>query len=172
MMVCHLLYNIHIDFYWKQYVFANEVIALDVSETADYSAHPSLQKWFTYCGEGFLFVYSTTSCGSFDELSAFRQRVLHVKECDSILMILVTTKCDLKNRRQVSTAEGQEMAEQWNCKFFETSAKYCINVDKAFYTLVREIRKYSLIAAFINRNYRNNRGKTKSNSKSCKCLIL
>lgn len=35
------------------------------------------------------------------------------------------------------------MARSFNCKFLETSAKSRINVDKAFYDLVREIRRYN-----------------------------
>lgn len=35
------------------------------------------------------------------------------------------------------------MARDFNCKFIETSAKSRINVDNAFYDIVREIRKYN-----------------------------
>jgi GTPase KRas len=39
-------------------------------------------------------------------------------------------------------AEGENLAKNFNCKFIETSAKSRINVDKAFYDIVREIRRY------------------------------
>ena len=39
--------------------------------------------------------------------------------------------------------EGRDLASQFGCKFVETSAKAKINVDNAFYDLVREIRKYN-----------------------------
>lgn len=35
------------------------------------------------------------------------------------------------------------MARSFGCKFIETSAKSRINVDKAFYDIVREIRRYN-----------------------------
>ena len=35
------------------------------------------------------------------------------------------------------------MARSFGCKFIETSAKSRINVDAAFYDIVREIRKYN-----------------------------
>lgn len=35
------------------------------------------------------------------------------------------------------------MAKQFGCKFLETSAKSRVNVDNAFYDLVREIRRYN-----------------------------
>lgn len=39
--------------------------------------------------------------------------------------------------------EGKNLARQFGCKFIETSAKSRINVDNAFYDIVREIRKYN-----------------------------
>jgi len=56
-------------------------------------------------------------------------------------MVLSGNKCDLESERQVTTAEGQDLAKSFACPFFETSAKSRINVEEAFYDLVREIRK-------------------------------
>lgn len=39
--------------------------------------------------------------------------------------------------------EGKELADTFGCKFIETSAKSRINVDNAFYDIVREIRRYN-----------------------------
>lgn len=43
----------------------------------------------------------------------------------------------------ISQTEGQNLARQFGCKFIETSAKSRINVDNAFYDIVREIRRYN-----------------------------
>jgi len=40
-------------------------------------------------------------------------------------------------------AEGKALARSFGCKFIETSAKSRINVDNAFFDIVREIRKYN-----------------------------
>lgn len=40
-------------------------------------------------------------------------------------------------------AEGEDLARQFGCAFIETSAKSRINVDNAFYNIVREIRRYN-----------------------------
>ncbi len=39
--------------------------------------------------------------------------------------------------------EGEDLARQFGCAFIETSAKSRINVDNAFYDIVREIRRYN-----------------------------
>lgn len=41
------------------------------------------------------------------------------------------------------TAEGEDLARSFGCAFIETSAKSRINVENAFYNIVREIRRYN-----------------------------
>jgi GTPase KRas len=43
----------------------------------------------------------------------------------------------------IGCVEGEALARQFGCKFIETSAKSRINVENAFYDLVREIRRYN-----------------------------
>ena len=43
---------------------------------------------------------------------------------------------------QISIDEGQELAAQWDCPFFETSAALRNFVDDTFHTLIREIRRH------------------------------
>lgn len=40
-------------------------------------------------------------------------------------------------------AEGEALARSFGCHFIETSAKSRINVDNAFFDIVREIRRYN-----------------------------
>lgn len=40
-----------------------------------------------------------------------------------------------------STEEGKALARRLGVGFVETSAKTCINVEKAYYTVVRQIRE-------------------------------
>ena len=39
--------------------------------------------------------------------------------------------------------EGKKLARDFGCRFIETSAKSRINVENAFYDIVREIRKFN-----------------------------
>jgi GTPase KRas len=93
-------------------------------------------------GQGFLVVYSITNRESFDAIPDMRDKILMVKdEDDTFPMVLIGNKCDLEKSREVPHAEGAELAKKWNIPFFETSAKARINVEEAFITVVREIRK-------------------------------
>jgi Ras-related protein Rab-8A len=59
---------------------------------------------------------------------------------DNISRILVGNKSDLEDLRQVSTDEGKELAEHYNVRFLETSAKDCKNVEEAFTMMTREVK--------------------------------
>ena len=56
-------------------------------------------------------------------------------------MMLVGNKVDLP-RREVDNKDAQEYAKSRNMPYIETSAKTRQGVDDAFYSLVREIRRY------------------------------
>lgn len=74
-------------------------------------------------------------------------------------MVLVGNKCDLESERIVSREKGMALSQQWGGKpFYETSARFKINVDEVFYDVVRQINKQN-----------PSKDKTK---KKFKCLIL
>jgi GTPase SAR1 family protein len=52
--------------------------------------------------------------------------------------MLVGNKVDLEEERVVSKEEGEEMAKRCKSGFIEASAKNNINVNEAFYELVRK----------------------------------
>ena len=41
----------------------------------------------------------------------------------------------------MSTQEGSALAKELGCDFVEASAKNCVNVEKAFYDVVRQLRR-------------------------------
>ncbi|KAL5113414.1 RAS1 protein [Pleosporales sp. CAS-2024a] len=131
------------DSYRKQCVIDDEVALLDVLDTAGQEEYSAMREQYMRTGEGFLLVYSITDRQSFEEIMTFQQQILRVKDKDYFPMIVVGNKCDLDGERQVSTQEGQNLAKTFGCKFIETSAKSRINVDNAFYDIVREIRRYN-----------------------------
>ena len=59
-----------------------------------------------------------------------------------IPIVLVGNKVDLENERRVTKAQGQQLAEEYDVPFFETSALKEIGCKEVFEQAVREIRKY------------------------------
>ncbi|TIB75173.1 hypothetical protein E3Q23_00815 [Wallemia mellicola] len=132
------------DSYRKQCQIDAEPALLDVLDTAGQEEYSAMREQYMRTGEGFLLVYSITSRNSFEgaEIETFHQQILRVKDKDFFPMVLVANKADLEYERQVGSNEGRQLAKNFGCRFIETSAKQRINVDEAFYNLVREIRGY------------------------------
>ena len=130
------------DSYRKHVSIDDEACLLDILDTAGQEDYSAMRDQYMRTGEGFLCVYSIDSQQSLDEIHGFREQILRVKDETEVPMILVGNKCDLEEHREVATDAGQQVAKSYGIPFMETSAKKRINVEEAFYQLVREIRKY------------------------------
>jgi Ras-related protein Rab-8A len=53
--------------------------------------------------------------------------------------ILIGTKADREDKREVSTEEGQQLADELGVPFMETSARNDINVQESFALLSKKI---------------------------------
>eukprot|EP01105_Mastigella_eilhardi_P010065 TRINITY_DN2358_c0_g1_i1.p3 TRINITY_DN2358_c0_g1~~TRINITY_DN2358_c0_g1_i1.p3 ORF type:complete len:128 (+),score=31.45 TRINITY_DN2358_c0_g1_i1:448-831(+) len=105
----------------------------------------AMRDQYMSAGKGFLFVYSITTRSSFAELQYIRTRLYKVKDKDSsepVPIVIAGNKSDLAAQRQVSAADGNNLAAEWKCPFMETSALNRSNVDNVFFELVRMVRKY------------------------------
>ena len=92
-------------------------------------------------GDGFLIVYSVTSRNSFAEVNDFYDQILRVKDVEKFPAVVAGNKCDVGDRfRKVMKREGEDLCEGMGVPFFETSAKIPVNVEEAFFEIVREIK--------------------------------
>ncbi|KAI9262368.1 ras-like protein 1 [Phascolomyces articulosus] len=164
------------DSYRKQCVIDSETALLDVLDTAGQEEYSAMREQYMRNGEGFLLVYASTSRLSFEEISTFHQQISRVKDRDTFPMVLVANKCDLEQDRQVSMQEGRDLARQFGCQFFETSAKQRINVDEAFYGVVRDIRRFNKEQEYhgggMDGGMQNMNMHDPSEAQSDKCCIL
>ena len=137
---------------------------LEVLDTAGQEEFVALQDQWIRDGEGFVLVYAINSRPSFTRIEKYHQRIQRVKESAASAIssypgaptgspmaagaslgpapvMLVANKCDKITERAVSTQEGQALADKLQCKFIEASAKSRINVERAFYEVVRALRQ-------------------------------
>eukprot|EP01130_Rhizamoeba_saxonica_P002796 TRINITY_DN12560_c0_g1_i1.p1 TRINITY_DN12560_c0_g1~~TRINITY_DN12560_c0_g1_i1.p1 ORF type:complete len:183 (+),score=36.40 TRINITY_DN12560_c0_g1_i1:2-550(+) len=129
------------DSYRKRVVIDKVSCLLTIYDTIGKSNYISLIDQLILIGQGFLLIYAVNSQTSYDEINMYRESILRAKDKDKVPMVVVGNKCDLEKERQVSTIEATRLGELWEVPFFETSAKKRINVDEAFFELVREVRK-------------------------------
>ena len=117
--------------------------------------------------DGFVIVYSITDAETFAQCQGFRDQIMREINPDGNKMIpfvLVGNKCDLTDKRQVTTNEGETLAKDWKCFFVETTAKDKIRNGICFIECVKQIR----YAKKVN----NTHDDTKIKQSKCKCYIL
>lgn len=135
---------------------------LEVLDTAGQEEYTALRDQWIRDGEGFVLVYSIASRSSFSRIQRFHHQIQRVKEASAgspsypgsplsavgggpapgnVPIMLVGNKADRVTEREVSTQEGHALARELGCDFVEASAKNCINVEKAFYDVVRLLRR-------------------------------
>lgn len=138
---------------------------LEVLDTAGQEEYTALRDQWIRDGEGFVLVYSITSRPSFERIRKFDTQIKLVKESAAsgsptgagylsspafapsagsslpVPVMLVGNKSDKAVERTVSAQEGQQLARDLGYQFVEASAKNCVNVEKAFYDVVRMLRQ-------------------------------
>lgn len=125
-------------FWTQQDRVSLESLGLEITNiTEEYTA---LRDQWIRDGEGFLLVYSISSRSTFERIERFRDQIARVKDTDNVPLMLVGNKSDKITEREVSREEGMSMARKLGCEFIESSAKTSVNVDKAFFEVVRMIR--------------------------------
>lgn len=149
------------DSYRKQVVIDGQSCMLEVLDTAGQEEYTALRDQWIRDGEGFVLVYSISSRSSFTRIQKFHHQIQRVKESSSsspsfpgspisqsmvanggnVPVMLVGNKSDRVTEREVSTQEGHALARELGCEFVEASAKNCVNVEKAFYDVVRLLRR-------------------------------
>ncbi|TEY75874.1 hypothetical protein BOTCAL_0063g00060 [Botryotinia calthae] len=147
------------DSYRKQVAIDGQSCMLEVLDTAGQEEYTALRDQWIRDGEGFVLVYSISSRSSFTRIQRFHNQIQRVKESSSsspiypgspispispsepVPIMLVGNKCDRVTEREVSTQEGHALARELGCEFVEASAKNCVNVEKAFYDVVRQLRR-------------------------------
>lgn len=115
---------------------------LEILDTAGVEQFTAMRELYIKNGQGFILVYSVTDPSSLKELLSLREQIIRIKENANVPIVLVANKSDLSDERQVTPEMGVQVANSWGrTPFYETSAKYCLNVDQVFTDLVRQIMR-------------------------------
>jgi Ras-related protein Rab-11A len=111
-------------------------IKLQLWDTSGQDKYRAITRAYYKNTMGILLVYDISKQESFKNLDRW-QKELQEYTADNVAVTLVGTKNDLTNSREVSTTQGQELAQQHGYSFIETSATS--NVDTLFYNLSKDI---------------------------------
>ncbi|CAK72940.1 unnamed protein product (macronuclear) [Paramecium tetraurelia] len=128
--------TIGVDFKTKSLEFNNKAFKLQIWDTSGQEQYMSLLKNYFTGSHGVLIVYDITNRQSFTEISKWIE--LTKNPNTNVAKILVGNKSDLNGAREVTSEEGQQLANTQGMLFIETSAKEGFNVEHAFLNLIEE----------------------------------
>ena len=132
--------TIGVEFGAKNANINNTLYRIQIWDTAGQENFRSITRAYYKNSVCALVVYDITNKDSFNNVSKC------IDDCKNqspktIYMILVGNKTDLEDKREVSTEEGQELADKYGIDFYESSAKTGENIEEIFYNSANEIAK-------------------------------
>jgi len=132
--------TIGIDFKIRTIDLDGKRIKLQIWDTAGQERFRTITTAYYRGAMGILLVYDVTDERSFNNVRNWIRNIeQHASE--GVNKILLGNKCDMKEKRAVDKERGQALADEYGLKFLEVSAKSNINVEEAFVSLARDIKK-------------------------------
>lgn len=130
--------TIGVEFGSKTINIDDKKIKLQLWDTAGQEQFRSITRSYYKNCSGVVLCYDSTNRISFNNVTKWLAEINH--ECRyNPQIILVATKCDLVNRREVKYDEGKKFADENGMLFIETSAKDSSQVEKCFTDLAATI---------------------------------
>ncbi|KAJ5074103.1 ras and ef-hand domain-containing protein [Anaeramoeba ignava] len=115
----------------------NQECQIHLWDTAGQEKFDSFTKTYFRDANGVILVYDITRKHSLERVQ-FLYQTIQDESQNGCAIILFGNKVDLENERMIEVTEGEELAQSWNCSFFETSAKTGINVKEGFEKIFEE----------------------------------
>ena len=135
--------TIGVDFKIKTMTIDSKNVKLQIWDTAGQERFKNITASYYRGAHGILVVYDITDMESFKNINNWLIEI-EKNANKNVYKILIGNKCDLEEKRTVSTQQGKELAETYGMQFIETSAKSNTNVSEAFELLGKETMKLSL----------------------------
>ena len=136
------LTTIGLDFRLKTIILEDKrKIKVQIWDTAGEDRFRAITRNYYRGANGILLIYDVTDQQSFEHV---RDWVEKIKEetSEGIIIYLVANKIDQTNKRIITNADGNKIAEESKIKYFETSAKTATGVTEVFESLVKEMDDY------------------------------
>merc|ERR1712137_311615 len=132
--------TIGVDYKTKYIPLDGKTVKLQVWDTAGQERFRNITHAYYRGAKGIFLVYDVTNELSFRHVKVWMDNIEKLAD-DSVSIMLIGNKCD-SNKRVISTERGEELAEKFNVRFLETSAKNNINISKAFSMLAKEAKRH------------------------------
>ena len=132
--------TIGIDYKLKTVDVDGHEMRLQVWDTAGQERFRTITRSYFRGAQGIFLTYSVTDRLTFESIRSWVKQIGEHGD-QSVTKILVGNKCDASDdEREVTYAEGEQLAKEFKIPFMETSAKNNVNVEAGFVELARQFR--------------------------------
>mmetsp|Transcript_15653 Transcript_15653/g.26909 ORF Transcript_15653/g.26909 Transcript_15653/m.26909 type:complete len:187 (+) Transcript_15653:58-618(+) len=114
----------------------------EIIDTSGQDEFSIFQSQYAIGIHGYILVYSVNNAQSFELVQIINDKILNAIGATHVPRLLVGNKCDLKDR-VIPTAQGRALAQEWDCRFVECSAKMNQNIDDIFVGMLDEVDRDS-----------------------------
>lgn len=128
-----------VDFKKKVLDIDGKKIKLQIWDTAGQERFQTIALSYYKGAWGIILVFSIDNRKSFDNIGKWMKQISDNAAKD-VIILLVGNKCDLEEKRVVSYDEAKQLAENYNIRFYETSAKDDINISEIFVKIASDIK--------------------------------
>jgi len=146
--------TIGVEFATRSLNIEGKIIKAQIWDTAGQERFRAITSAYYRGALGALLVYDVTRRCTFENVERWLKEVRdHTSQ--TIVMMLVGNKSDLRHLAAVSTEEGKALAEKESLYFMETSAMESINVVNAFTEILTQIHHTAKKKAMEVKQYSN-----------------
>jgi len=125
-----------LEFFSKDEIINNKKVRIKLWDTAGQEQYKALTKNFFRNSDGILITFDVTNRKTFDKVAYWMDSSVQNAE-KGVPIILLGNKIDLN--RQVSTEEAKKLADSYNIKYYETSAKNNIGIGEAIKDITKQV---------------------------------
>ena len=144
--------------------FDGEMRRFQIFDTAGQEKYHSLSASTIQIADGYILVFDVGRKDTLQLINKWINYITEYVEVDKKVIIIIGNKIDIENR-EISEEEGKKFAQSKKVKYFETSAKDNIGVEKAFNEIIKDIYE-------LNKNLEKDTINIEGNSKKklfCSC---
>ena len=113
-------------------------IKFKIFDTAGQERFKSISQNYIKKANGILLMYDISDKDSFNNIENWMETI-NENSGSKMSIVLIATKCDLKEDRKITKEEGEELAKKFGLHFYETSSKNNINIKEAFYDIDNQV---------------------------------
>lgn len=152
--------TIGVDFRYKDINVDGDIVRLQVWDTAGQERFRAISTHFYRGAHGVFIVYAVDNMNSFQNARSWLENINSNTSSNedtsssstgppSVVKCLVGNKADLVATRSVDEERGKCLAEIYDVKFVETSAKSSQNVNEMFLNMARDIKANTCQPKFL-----------------------